>query len=513
MKQRRPAKAKAVLTQAVKIYEEKDYKQAIELVEEAIGHDDEFAKAWYYKGLILKEFKRYTEAIPCMTKAGELDTEIKAQAFSEKGNLLVKIGCYIEAVELFFLLEQQGFNIPGLRNELENLRTKSGVMEGLEGRSYLQNRDFQKALIAFRNSLKKNPKDKYVWKMQGEALEKSKNYREALNSYSHAIELGELETDLLLSQGVCLYHMKNYRKAKTCFEKYILSYPNHSVAKKMASECESAIKRGESKDKDETEISTPYIHAKKAAERKKQVIGFIFVFLCFAGTAFYWLSTDWRLMRSLDSKDSVTKSISIYRLAERQNKDAAAKIAAILQNKEETSAVRSAAAISIGNLNYKDGIKPLIDTLKDKDWNVRASAVVALGNLKASEAVEPMKNILKRDIYYLVRLSVIEALGKINGAAAINALLSDGLNDENPIVKKAVVEEFGKGIADSKIVVIPLCRLLKDPDRSVRIATANALGALKDKKAYGPLQEALKVENENIQVQQAIRGALMNISD
>ena len=45
MKQRRPAKAKAVLTQAVKIYEEKDYKQAMELVEEAIGHDDEFAKA------------------------------------------------------------------------------------------------------------------------------------------------------------------------------------------------------------------------------------------------------------------------------------------------------------------------------------------------------------------------------------------------------------------------------------------------------------------------------------
>jgi len=513
MKQRRPAKAKAVLTQAVKIYEEKNYKQAMELVEEAIGHDDEFAKAWYYKGLILKEFKRYTEAIPCMTKAGELDTEIKAQAFSEKGNLLVKIGCYIEAVELFFLLEQQGFNIPGLRNELENLRTKSGVMEGLEGRSYLQNNDFQKALIAFRNSLKKNPKDKYVWKMQGEALEKSKNYREALNSYSHSIELGEEETDLLYNQGVCLYHMKNYRKAKVCFEKYVLSYPNNTGAKKMAAECDAAIQRGESKDRDETEASTPYVHARKAAERKKQITSVFIILLCFAFTAAYWLSADWRLMRSLDSKNNVTKSISIYRLAEKKNKDASVKILEILKNKEEASSVRSAAAISLGDLNYKDGIATLIDTLKDKDWTVRTSAVIALGKLKAVEAVEPMKNILKRDIYYLVRLSTVEALGRINGAAAINVLVSDGLNDENPSVRKAVVEQFGRKIADPKMVVKPLCKMLKDPDMSVRIATANALGELKDRKAFASLQEALKVKNENIQVQQAIRGALMNIGE
>jgi tetratricopeptide (TPR) repeat protein len=513
MKQRRSARAKAVFTQAVKIYEEKKYKQAMELVDESISHDDEFAKAWYYKGLILKEFKRYTEAIPCMTKAGELDTEIKAEAYSEKGNLLVKIGCYIEAVELFFLLEQQGFNIPGLKNELENLRTKSGVMEGLEGRSYLQNNDFQKALIAFRTSLKKNPKDKYVWKMQGEALEKSKNYREALNSYSQAIELGEEETGLLYNQGICLYHMKNYRKARTCFEKYVVSYPNHSAAKKMSVECEAAIHRGESKDKEETEISTPFMQSRKAAERKKQVMAMVFVFICLAGSACYWLSTDWRLMRGLGSKNNITKNISIYYLAERKNKDASGKIVEILQDLKETPAVRSTAALAIGDLNYKEGIKPLIEALKDKDWTVRASSVTALGKLKASEAVEPMANILKRDIYYLVRLSVIEALGKINGAEAINTLLSEGLKDENPSVRKAVIDEFGKKIADSKMVVIPLCEMLKDPDMSVRIAAANALGELKDKKAFVPLQEALKVKNENIQVQQAIRGALMNISD
>jgi len=70
MKQRRSGKAKAVLAQGIKLYESNDYKKALELFDEAVSHDDELGKAWYYKGLALKEFKRYADAIKALSRAG-----------------------------------------------------------------------------------------------------------------------------------------------------------------------------------------------------------------------------------------------------------------------------------------------------------------------------------------------------------------------------------------------------------------------------------------------------------
>jgi len=217
-------------------------------------------------------------------------------------------------------------------------------------------------------------------------------------------------------------------------------------------------------------------------------------------------------MLSLNSKNARTKNMSIYQLGQRKNTNAINKLIEILDSKDEEPNVRATAALALGDLEAREALKSLINALQDQNWNVRCCAAKSLGLMKSDEAVQPMGNILKRDIYYLVRINVVEALASIKGPAAINILLKVGLKDENPYVKKAVVNQFRNNIADSNLVVLPLCELLKDQDKSVREETAITLGELKNKKALTPLKKALQVKDEPVQVQQAIRGAINNIN-
>ena len=478
------------------------------MFEESVGYDDELGKAWYYKGLALKEFKRYAEAISSLSKAGDLDTEYKPLAYPEKGNLLVRLGCYIDAAELFFLLEQQGFDIPGLQDELDNLRTKRGVTEGLQGRAYLQSNDFHKAIIAFRNSIKQNPRDKASWRMLGEAQERSKDYKEALKSYLKAVELGEDEVDLLLPQANCMFHLKSYRKAKVCLDKLLEVNSNHIHARKMRIECNDAIERGESRDADEEEDTPISIARRKRAQRERSIKVSI-ILVCILFTVAYWITADWRLFRDLDSQDLSTKNAAIFKLAEKGNKGVANKMIELLEN-DPDGRVRASAARALGVLNIQDAEEPLIAALEDKDWSVRCCSAEALGLLKSKDAVEPLFELFKRDLYYGVRINVVEALGSIRGPVAVNDLL-EVLNDDEARVRMAAILQL-KSIADSSVIFTPFCNLLeKDPDPGVRKEIAIALGEIGDKRAVKYLQNALQNENEVPTVKEVLRESLTEL--
>jgi len=507
MKQRRSGKAKAVLAQGIKLYESNDYKKALELFEEAVSHDDELGKAWYYKGLALKEFKRYADAIKALSRAGELETELKPLAFPEKGRLLVRLGCYIDAAELFFLLEQQGFDIPGLQDELGNLRSKRGVMEGLQGRAYLQGGDFQKAIIAFRNAIKQNPRDKAAWRMMGEAQERNKDYKEALKSYGKSVETGEDEVELLLPQANCMFHLKSYRKAKVCLDKLLEINPNHIHARKMRIECNDAIERGESRDADDEEDTPISIARRKKAQKEKSLkISIILISILFL--TIYWSTANWRLNRGLNSADPVTVNASIFKLAEKGNTDGVTKMIELLETSTDER-IRASAARALGQLNIKDAEKALITALEDKDWIVRCCAAESLGILKSKDAVEPLSELLKRDLYYGVRVKVVDALGNIRGALAVNNLL-EAINDDDPSVRIAVIKQL-KIVTDPSVVVTHFCSLLKDENKMVRKEVAIALGEIGSKSSMKPLQEALQVEGEDPEVKQALSEALSKL--
>ncbi len=110
-----------------------------------------------------------------------------------------------------------------------------------------------------------------------------------------------------------------------------------------------------------------------------------------------------------------------------------------------------------------EAVEPLINALKDKDWDVREAVAEALGKsgstaLGDSRAVEPLINALKHE-HWRVREAAAEALGNLGDSRAVEPLIN-ALKDEDYGVQEIAAEALGK-IGDPRVVK-PLIKALKD---------------------------------------------------
>jgi tetratricopeptide (TPR) repeat protein len=195
--------------------------------------------SYFDRGLILKRQKNFKEAIAAMEKAATSDPYVRLKALTEKGLILMEMGCYIDALDLFFLFDKQGYHMP--EDVIEKLQCEKGIMEGLQGRVCLQNNDIQKAITFFQSSIKSNPRDKAVWRMFGEASEKSKDYSEAILCYRRSVDSGEEKSVVMYNQAVCYYNIREYFKAISLFEEFLDINPDHISAKEYKDQCEAIL--------------------------------------------------------------------------------------------------------------------------------------------------------------------------------------------------------------------------------------------------------------------------------
>lgn len=131
----------------------------------------------------------------------------------------------------------------------------------------------------------------------------------------------------------------------------------------------------------------------------------------------------------------------------------------------------------LGQIGDTRALEPLIEALKDKDWNVQEKTAEALGKIGDERAVEPLIYTLK-DKSLIVRRASTVALVKI-GEPAVGPLIK-ALDDENWYVRYYAAEVLGK-IGDKRAVE-PLKKALKDEIRNVRSKAAEALEKIKTKK-------------------------------
>lgn len=172
--------------------------------------------------------------------------------------------------------------------------------------------------------------------------------------------------------------------------------------------------------------------------------------------------------------------------------------------KEEDENARRFAANLLGRLGDKRAVEPLIECLKDSAETVRLCGAEALGRLRDVRAVEPLMASLKnpdfsadcaarslgdlgdrRAVESLIEcvdnasshahFGAIEALGKLHDERAVPSLIS--------CLRKANQDAIREGAAKSlamlgKAAEGPLVALLREPDASVRLLTAQALEQL-----------------------------------
>ena len=168
------------------------------------------------------------------------------------------------------------------------------------------------------------------------------------------------------------------------------------------------------------------------------------------------------------------------------------------------SEVRKAAVSAIGNSGpqVKEAVPGLIPCLKDKDAEVRkeAAAVLEKSGYQSREAVLLIASSLS-DPDPEFRVSLEKILFKI-GPAAISALVSK-LDDRNALVRESVARVLGRigrtvpTIADG---VKKMNVLLRDPEKSVRLATTIAMGdiAMNNKESIALLIENMRDKDRDI---------------
>src|SRR6266581_125638 len=166
--------------------------------------------------------------------------------------------------------------------------------------------------------------------------------------------------------------------------------------------------------------------------------------------------------------------------------------------RDERWRVREGAAKALGLLKDKRAVDPLIAALRDRDGSVRTIAAEALGRIGDPKATKGLMALFK-DTSKLVRVAATIALTQIGEPTV--APLIEGLKDENFQVRLHSVQALGgitsdyptgrSWLRDSRPVP-PLIALLKDKDRAVREDAAIALGMIGDPSAVPALIEAMQ---------------------
>ncbi len=166
--------------------------------------------------------------------------------------------------------------------------------------------------------------------------------------------------------------------------------------------------------------------------------------------------------------------------------------------RDERWRVRESAAKALGLIKDTRAVDGLIAALRDRDGSVRTIAAEALGRLGDPKAIKGLMALFK-DSSKLVRVAATIALMQI-GEATVEPLM-EGLKDENFQMRLHSVQALGgitsdyptgrSWLKDSRPVP-GLIALLKDKDRAVREDAAIALGMIGDPIAVPALVEAMQ---------------------
>ena len=159
---------------------------------------------------------------------------------------------------------------------------------------------------------------------------------------------------------------------------------------------------------------------------------------------------------------------------------------------DPSHAVRVAAANALGSIGDRKATQALLSLLHDgQNEQARTAAINALGKLKDASAVDNLLEIANNESdTWAVRKASVEALGEIRDTRAVECLVNT-LDDQYATVREASALALGK--IGSNQAILPLLTTLDTSSLwALRVAAANALGAIRDRRSTAPLSNALK---------------------
>lgn len=215
------------------------------------------------------------------------------------------------------------------------------------------------------------------------------------------------------------------------------------------------------------------------------------------------------LIKALSDPSSAVRVAAANALGAIGDRKATTALRSLLQERHNEQA-RMAAINALGKLKDPAAVPELLEIINDEgdEWSARKASVEALGEIRDTRAVDSLVNTLS-DQYATVREASALALGKIGSNQATLPLLAT--LDTSSLWALRVAAANALGALRDPRATSPLSSALRDRYAAVREAAAGALGKLGDPDAVDPLISAL--DDPNSTVQEAVMGALDTLSE
>ncbi|MEG5058491.1 tetratricopeptide repeat protein [Microcoleus sp. A2-C5] len=236
--------------------------EALECLNKAIELDSNYARAWANQGNVFNSLKRYDEALISLDRAIELDPNGKS-SWADRGIVLENLKRNEEALVSYDRAIELDANYKlawALRcNLLKNLKRYEEALVSYDRAIELDanyqwawaNRGwtldnlgrYEEALIACDRAIELDANDKWAWANRGDVLDNLKRYDEALVSYDRAIELDANYQWAWFSRGNVLDNLKRYDEALVSFDRAIELDANNKWAWRMRGNVLDNLKR------------------------------------------------------------------------------------------------------------------------------------------------------------------------------------------------------------------------------------------------------------------------------
>jgi tetratricopeptide (TPR) repeat protein len=228
------------------------YDEALECLDKAIEIDSNYASNWRMRGDILDNLERYEEALISLNQAIEIKPD-DAISWNNKSWCLSNLKRYNEALaacekaieidpNLAMAWYNKGMTLDEDNNENESLVSLASLNKAVELDPNLSqawaNRGvklnnlarYEEGLASLEKAIEIDPNYANAWSRRGWSLNQLKCYEDALKSYDKAIELDVKDHWAWANRGVVLDNLKRYEEALVSFEKAIQLEPNDSLA-------------------------------------------------------------------------------------------------------------------------------------------------------------------------------------------------------------------------------------------------------------------------------------------
>ncbi|MEG4047415.1 tetratricopeptide repeat protein [Microcoleus sp. Pol17_C1] len=191
------------------------YDEALECLEKAIEIDSNYARAWANRGDVLESLKRYDEALVSYERALELD-EDDPWHWAKRGYLLNNLKHYEEALESFDRALELDEDDPW------DWASRGDVLDNLKR--------YEEALESYDWALELDANYQWAWRMRGDVLNNLERYEEALESYDWALELDENDPWAWVNRGDVLNNLERYEEALESYDRALELDANFQLA-------------------------------------------------------------------------------------------------------------------------------------------------------------------------------------------------------------------------------------------------------------------------------------------